>query len=275
MNTLFTQGQHYLVSTDLDGTLLDHFSYSWLAAKQSLDLLKQHKIPLILNTSKTFDEVKQLQRDLELDVPFIVENGSAIYLPKSFVVDGSTQDYDTSFNRWVSGVLREVVVEELHALRLQYGWKFEGYSDWDTEKIMNLTGLDEASAKKSQARQFSEPLVWSDTEQNFKAFNYAVKHAGLRLIKGGRFIHVLGQSDKGKAVLDLCHLMYGENHSTQIICLGDSHNDLDMLRIADYPVLIKSPAHDYPPHTEIDSVYLTKQCGPEGWHEAITRIFKS
>ena len=72
----------FMVVTDLDGTLLDHHSYSYEAAIPALDKLTDFKIPVIFNTSKTAKEVIPLQQKLSISAPFIVENGSALYIPK-------------------------------------------------------------------------------------------------------------------------------------------------------------------------------------------------
>lgn len=51
---------NYLVSTDLDGTLLDHHTYSWHAALPALQKCSELAIPVVLNTSKTLAEVEWL-----------------------------------------------------------------------------------------------------------------------------------------------------------------------------------------------------------------------
>lgn len=44
--TVVWGGRHmYLVFTDLDGTLLDHDTYSWEAARPALDRLKRQQVP--------------------------------------------------------------------------------------------------------------------------------------------------------------------------------------------------------------------------------------
>lgn len=54
---------NYLIFTDLDGTLLDHETYKFDEAKEMLDFIKQNDIPLIIVTSKTKDEVIELQKN--------------------------------------------------------------------------------------------------------------------------------------------------------------------------------------------------------------------
>jgi HAD superfamily hydrolase (TIGR01484 family) len=46
-----------LVFTDLDGTLLDHHTYSFEPALPALNSLKEKNIPLIICTSKTRAEI--------------------------------------------------------------------------------------------------------------------------------------------------------------------------------------------------------------------------
>src|SRR5690554_5601326 len=62
---------HMIVFTDLDGTLLDHDSYSWRAAKPAMARLGANGIPLIFNSSKTAAEISELQSRMGLRGPFI------------------------------------------------------------------------------------------------------------------------------------------------------------------------------------------------------------
>ena len=71
-----------LVFTDLDGTLLDHESYSFEPALPALAVLKEKNIPLVLCTSKTRAEIELFRIQLKNIHPFISENGGAIFVPK-------------------------------------------------------------------------------------------------------------------------------------------------------------------------------------------------
>jgi mannosyl-3-phosphoglycerate phosphatase len=73
-----------LVFTELDGTLLDHQTYSWDPARSALALLSRHKIPWMIVTSKTRAEVEVLRTELGNEHPFIVENGGAAFVPKGY-----------------------------------------------------------------------------------------------------------------------------------------------------------------------------------------------
>ncbi len=73
-----------LIFTDMDGTLLDHHTYSFEAAKPTLTSLAERNIPVIPTTSKTFVELLELRETIGLTGPFIVENGAAAYIPHGF-----------------------------------------------------------------------------------------------------------------------------------------------------------------------------------------------
>ena len=70
-----------LVVTDLDGTLLDHETYSYAEAAPALAELRRRGIPLVLASSKTRAEMELLHAELGLSDPFICENGAAICTP--------------------------------------------------------------------------------------------------------------------------------------------------------------------------------------------------
>ena len=74
----------FVVFTDLDGTLLDHHTYSYDAARPALERLKKNAIPLILVSSKTRLEIEALRREIDNKDPFIPENGGAIFIPDDY-----------------------------------------------------------------------------------------------------------------------------------------------------------------------------------------------
>ena len=69
----------FLIFSDLDATLLDHHNYSFDDALPALQLIKEKKIPLILSSSKTYEEIINIRSKLGITDPFIYENGSGIF----------------------------------------------------------------------------------------------------------------------------------------------------------------------------------------------------
>ena len=73
-----------IIFTDLDGTLLDHDTYSWKPAESALKLARKMNIPVIFCTSKTRAEVEIYRKSIGNKHPFIAESGEAIFIPVSY-----------------------------------------------------------------------------------------------------------------------------------------------------------------------------------------------
>ncbi len=263
----------YIVSTDLDGTLLDHHNYSYEPALPAITALKERQTPIVINTSKTSGEVINLQAEIPLVDPFIVENGSAVYIHKSDPRFDTTQCMlNGSYYVHVLGSERAPITDFLQLLRTESQYAFSMFADFTVEDVIKHTGLDECGARLSKERGYSEPLIWNDTQESYEKFYEQVCAQGLRILKGGRFIHVLGATNKGAAFEWLSSKLKGDT-APHMIALGDSHNDLDMLSIADTAVLCRSPSNDFPVFTH-DNLIKTHEYGPQGWNASIFAILK-
>lgn len=275
----------WLIFTDLDGTLIDHYSYQADAALIAVRALQARQIPIIFNTSKTVDECESLATRLAIAAPFIVENGSAIYLPKyrharpvpmAVVAENENKRSHHAVIKnagryWCVqlGATHEEIQPALNDLAAHF--HFKSLSQSPLEEICEQTGLSMTQATRARNRQFSEPLLWQDSQAALDRFRLALSSRGFTLLKGGRFYHVLGQTDKGTA-LNYFKRMYELDHRNQqvtTVALGDSYNDIDMLNAADIPVWIRSPAHDVPQSENLTTARVSQLTGPAGWHESI------
>lgn len=264
-----TSQQPLLVFTDLDGSLLDHATYDYTPAKRWLERLAQRSVPLIINTSKTAAEVMVLHQRLELEAPFITENGASIHLPASWCLDETPDDHG-----WANIVLGESyrrIRSVLEAIRAAERFRFRGFGDFSIEEVAEHTGLDTHDAELAHLRDASEPLIWEDSDEALERFRLLLIGAGLALTRGGRFYHVLGDnSGKGRAIgwlVDRYQLLKGQRPLT--VGLGDGPNDVPMLESVDRAVLIRGE-HDLSISiADTVHLYTTTQKGPAGWSEGL------
>lgn len=254
----------WLVVTDLDGTMLDHHSYDLEDARVAVHELQDKQIPVILNTSKTYAETVTIRETLGIEDAFIVENGSCIYLPESHFAKpenaGQRDEYLSlvlgASHQEINDVLQSIGLADDAAIRL---------SQCTVEQTIELTGLNEAQAQQAIAREFSEPLIWRDDDSSLLSFQQQLKQYGLSTLQGGRFLHVIGDCDKGRATQVLIGL-YGDDVKT--IVLGDSANDAAMLSVGDISVIVNSPSN-YQLQELITPDIQTQAPAPKGWREAI------
>lgn len=269
-----------IIFTDLDGTLLDHDTYSWSAAEPALALARQLSVPVIPCTSKTFEECLETQQQISLKGPFIFENGSGIALPKTMFPKPIQRNAPEVNGYWLIGlgIPYEKIRYQLLELRRRRRYQFRGFGDMSVDQVCEATGLGEHEASQAMRRRYSEPLMWLDDAKTFDQFASDVDQASLSMTRGGRFVHVAGSATKGKAMLWMGKLyskILGE--SPELIALGDSMNDIPMLKEAHIAVIIR-PRHRNPisidkPRTG-QEVITTEGIGPEGWNEAITTILR-
>lgn len=255
-----------LVFSDLDGTLLDHDTYSFEAALPALTRLQKNHIPLILNSSKTRPEMERIQARLQIHTPFIVENGAAVVIPARYFGQGNERVIHLATP--ISDVLAQ-----LQALRKQ-GYRFKSFNDMSAGELADETGLTVDQAAMAKHRMATEPMLWQGNDSELEHFENELKAGGLQLIKGGRFYHVMGQYDKQDAMTLLVdqYRFYSELPELTTIALGDSPNDKRMLEAADHAVVVKGVNSDKLIFAEGTSVLFAQGTGPEGWNEVMQSL---
>ena len=251
--------QQLLVFTDLDGTLLEHDEYSWEAARTALVRLQEDRIPLVPVSSKTLPEMDELQEALGLTTPYVGENGCVIRLPG----DGLS----------ISEPGYSEILDYLHRVRAEQRYRFIGFADMTTEEVMCATGLARHDSRNAKQRLASEPILWQDTTERLKQFRQSVAEDGLVSLQGGRFLHVMGQTDKATAMEHVID-WYGKRGSRffQTVALGDSENDRLMLLTADVPVIIRRKDGSHLSLPERPDAIISDQPGPAGWNQCILKI---
>lgn len=255
-----------LVFTDLDGTLLDHDSYSFEAARPALALLKERGIPLILASSKTEAEMRPIAEAIGISHPMIVENGAGVVrLPSHAVV---ADEHSSSPYNHLRTLLRKLP-KELAAC-------FEGFGDWNVEEISGQTGLPLSSAALARQRRFSEPGLFTGTDTQKRAFLGFLDAQGFTAVQGGRFFTLMPKTSKAERMAEVvAHYQRSMEKPVRTVALGDALNDLAMLEAADCGIIIANPAHTPLPATERErqgAILRSEQAGPEGWNTMIHQL---
>ncbi|WP_420387003.1 HAD-IIB family hydrolase [Roseivirga sp.] len=260
--------------SDLDGTLLDLKSYSFARTLKSVGALKSQGIPIVFCSSKSRVEQEFYRDSMEVKDPFIVENGSAIFIPRgyfsqkipynTYVID----DYEVIALGKPVGFIRDVISKARESM----GLSLLCYFDLPAEEVSMYTGLDLRSSRRAMEREFSETILKGRVTEGFNDY---LKKNGLRNIPGSKFQTVVSdKADKGKAVDILISLYEKEWGGIISYGAGDSINDFEMLQSVHDPYLVQRPTGLWA-DLEDDTIKKVNGIGPSGWNKVAQIILEA
>ncbi|MCA0919954.1 HAD-IIB family hydrolase [Pseudooceanicola nanhaiensis] len=248
----------FIVFTDLDGTLLDHESYSWEAARPALDALEALGVPVILASSKTAAEIAPLRAELgRAWCPAIAENGAGLLAPGADPQEPGP-------------VYRELRAR-LDQLAPEMRARFTGFGDWTDAEVAQVTGLPAENARLARIRAFSEPGVFDGTEAEEAAFVAALEALGVASRRGGRFLTLSLGGTKADRMAEAAAAWPG----CRTVALGDAPNDVEMLQTADIGIVIANDHAKPLPALEGEAegrIRRSTKIGPAGWNEMILKL---
>ncbi len=223
-----------LIFFDIDKTLIDE-DYNPEKGIIVVRELKKRGYDVILNSSKTRKEQEYYREVFGLGTPFIVENGSAIYIPEGFFPDLKLAKR-SGYHFIQLGVPYDFIVENLKQIEDDYGLKY--YANSTLDEIKKYLGMNEFLARLAREREFSETIF----EFKDPGFVEVLTSRGLSCQMGSRFIGVLGQTDKGKGMQKLIEI-YSKYYQVKTYAVGDGKNDFPMFDVADESFLIGDKTH--------------------------------
>ena len=262
-----------VIFTDLDGTLLDHETYSLRRALPALDLVLRRGTAVVPVSSKTASEIAHLMRNLLLKGPFISENGGGITIPVGYfprtpegarVRDGALR---ISLGSDIAGVRMA-----LSSMARELGSPLRGFGSMTAAEVASLTDLKGPEVAACMAREYDEPFLVEAgvSEDRLRELAEARGHT---LHRGGRFYHLTRGCSKGTAVARLAELFRRNDPDVATVAIGDSGNDLPMLRAVDRAFVVQRPDGRFDPTIPESDAERVQGIGPHGWRMAVERLF--
>ena len=255
-----------LVFSDLDGSLLDHDTYDWQPARPALDALKKRDIPLVLVSSKTLAELEDYRSQLGLRHPVVAENGAVMHIPAEYFPTPTT---------FLPGTVTRAQLQSAYkAIKLTNAFNCEAFYELGVAGIIRETGLTKQQAMRANDRKASEPILWLDSDERAAKFEQELNALGLHCIKGGRFLHLMGNTDKDRAVRQLLDAYSHKwpGRALLSVSLGDGPNDLGMLATTDIAVIIPGKHKHRMTLNAQNRILRPTSPGPAGWNEAMLTL---
>ncbi len=225
-----------VVFADLDGTFLND-KYDYSETKPVVNQLSALGGSIVFCSSKTRDEIEFYREAIGINEPFIAENGAVIFIPKHYFPFNYDCTQTSNYNVIRLSSSYETLRKKLAKIKEKTSAKIVGFGDMTLEELAYDTGLPMHLALLSQKREHDEPfrLLKGNKSQVLKA----IKNEGLKCTEGGKYLHLTGNTDKGKAVSLLKNLYNQMFERIKTFGVGDGPNDFPMLKVVDTPFFIE------------------------------------
>mgnify|MGYP001185510124 CR=1 FL=1 len=249
------------IFTDLDGSLLHRDTFKFDTIKDYIKNLVNKGIIIIPNSSKTEKEIEKFNHELELELPYITENGSSIHglnlinpnFPNKIILSREKEDLLKIFNIKVP--------EELKGKCLF----ISNMSKKEQEKIL---GLKDYKLKDALDRKFTLPFLFKGDKIEKKRLLKILYSNYLTLQEGGRVSNLCDNVNKVKSMNRVVKILKKTKDEIKTIAVGDNYNDLDMLKNSDIPCLVFNDQFTLD-KINIDGLIFSNKPSPDGWYDVI------
>jgi len=232
-----------LIFFDLDGTLLNNKSEISPFTKETLNLLCKNNIAYTVATGRTMLSAKAIIDGHNFSLPQIYNNGVAIWNPKNeqFILENLLKRAEIS--TVIDAAASQGITPFVHAIENHRHFIFHAAACHDVEKELIDKYFSRIKAKilpiealpiDSQVTNISmigAADIIDEMWRKFNAHESLTAYSGVAL-EGNQFmwmdVHHY-RASKGAAVTNLKNQL----GATNVICFGDSYNDLSMFALAD------------------------------------------
>jgi predicted mannosyl-3-phosphoglycerate phosphatase (HAD superfamily) len=157
----------------------------------------------------------------------------------------------------------------LHSVQEETGISVKAFSDLTQEELSALCRLSPEEAALAKKREYDEPFIVEGGKDEIALIKRKIEEKGMNCVLGGRFLHIFGENDKGKAVEILKELYGFQFFSILTVGIGDSLNDFPMLLQVDHPILLRKKKE---PSPSVQNLITINGTGPCAWNEALLSL---
>ena len=273
----------YLIFSDIDNTLIQSYiikegeiyhTEEYGEIKTVVKKIHENNIPLILCSTKTRLEQEKIREYLEIDDPFIVENGGAIVIPENyFNID--LEELGLSIKHINENLVIELgksynrIIEILQEIREIFHIKFIAVHDLSIAELAQKVGISIINAKLMASREYSETILEINNNELLK-LKKILQDRGFRILQGTRYNTIASLHDKGSAIsiLKKLYSIKFQKEKIESIGIGDALNDIPMFENVDKAFLVRNVQNEYT-SMKINNLTRVNGIGQQGWKEII------
>jgi mannosyl-3-phosphoglycerate phosphatase len=246
----------------------------WMATREVVRDLEDRGIAVVLWGNETRAEMQLIQSDLNVQHPFISENGGGLFIRHGYFLDRPVRGRDIQSHDVLDfGRPYHEVAEALHDIARRHECPVTSFSVMSIEDVARECGLSLAQARLAKLREYDEPFRVADSEPaTYSRICSALRRFGYRCFTHERFHHATGVADKAQSIRTLTSL-YCDAHDGHVLTIGvaKAPSETCLLQAVDIPLVIQN--------ADVDAARLTQKvptarlidAGPHGWSEAILK----
>ena len=250
-----------IIFTDLDGTLLHRDTFKFDPVKNYLKKLVNNGIIVIPNSSKTEKEIEKFIEELGIELPYILENGSAIHglniinqnFPNKIILSREKEELLKIFNIKVPEKLINKCVQ---------------ISKLSRNKQEKIFGQKDNKLQEVLKRKYTVPFIFEGNNSEKNKLIKILNSNSLTLQEGGRVLNLCDNINKVKSMNKVIKILKKTEDQLKTIAVGDNYNDLDMLKNCDIPCLVFNDQFKLD-KINIDNLIFSNKPSPDGWADVI------
>ncbi|NLM12276.1 MAG: HAD family phosphatase [Epulopiscium sp.] len=256
--------QYKLIGLDMDGTLLNSKHEVTQNTQSVLKECMEKGIKVVLASGRLWESMYAFTKHLGLVDEYVSLNGAIITSPK---------DQQKVFKSFIKDEEYHYLLHQLKDIKMPvYVFDMDRYytqKNWDDKESMEeISGVKAELIEDFYSIQHPTKILLSfQNEEEIKALTERIKHPDYKLIRTGfNYIEIVRKCiSKGEAIRWIAQ-KYGV-HKEEILTIGDSENDIEMLSYAGLGIAMDNAA----PNVKAVADTITDSCDNEGVAKAIKK----
>lgn len=232
-----------LIFFDLDGTLLNDTSEISPYTRETLALLREKDIAYTVATGRTMLSARDIIAGHDFDLPQIYNNGVTIWDPKVKELTLENLLDNSEISAIVAAAAAQGITPFVHALDNQHHYIYHAPTRHEIEKVLIEKHYSHTDAKLHPLDTL--PLDSQVTNISMIGSSSTIDGMWREINKQPNLVAYSGPALEGRQYrwMDVHHCLASKGYAvtslksqlqaTNIICFGDSDNDLSMFELAD------------------------------------------
>ena len=233
-------GPGIVVFSSVDAVLRNPMTSACVAAAVALKQLGRLDAALVLCSAKTRAELEFVQQKLDLEHPFICENGGAVIIPTDYFPFDPPNSRRLAGRQAIEfGRAYDDVVDVLHRIANRVSVDIVGFRDMSIEDVAQACQLTLLQARLAKLREYEEPfrILNAGPAARTRLFK-ALDAESLRVREGPIFCRVGAKVDVAVGV-SLLNDFYGRGRvDLTTIGVVQTKPDDSLLRLVDHSILV-------------------------------------